>query len=162
MVQRVKDFLTPFTRRGEPVSLRSVANSLDLSVSTVWRVIRKKLGWYPYRPRCVVPLSDPQKVTRTEFCNWLLQKPPGFEDSVMWSDEKWFTLNQAPNKQNERHWAPYNPGVEVACRVQGDQKVMCWAGVFKGTILIHWFNPGVSVNGDTYLECTFLTQNGET
>ena len=70
----------------------------------------------------------------------------------MWSDEKWFVLKQHPNSQNERCWAPCDPGVEIECREQGGQKVMCWCGVVDGKIIIHWFDQNVSVNGDTYLE----------
>ena len=31
------------------------------------------------------------------------------------------------------------------------QKVMCWAGVIEGQLIIHWFDNNVSVNGQTYL-----------
>ena len=42
--------------------------------------------------------------------------------------------------------------MEIECREQGGQKVMCWCGVVDGKIIIHWFDQNVSVNGDTYLE----------
>ena len=29
---------------------------------------------------------------------------------------------------------------------------MCWAGVVEGKVIIHWFDPNISVNGDTYLD----------
>ena len=28
-----------------------------------------------------------------EFCNWMLSQPDGFEQKVVWSDEKWFCLH---------------------------------------------------------------------
>jgi hypothetical protein len=114
--------------------------------------VRKKLGWYPYKPKTVVPLTDAHKAGRVAFCNWFLEKPAGFEQKVIWSDEKWFVLKQKPNKQNERYWAPCDPCVEVECREQGGKKVMCWAGVVEGKIITHWFEQNVSVNGDVYLE----------
>jgi hypothetical protein len=61
-------------------------------------------------------------------------------------------LKQHPNKQNEIYWAPCDPGIDVECREQGGQKLMCWAGVVQGKTIIHWFDPNISVNGDTYLE----------
>lgn len=151
IVQRVREHLSPFVERGESVSLRKAADYLHLSYSTVWRVVRKRLGWYPYRPRCVVSLSEEHKKARKEFCTWLLRQSEEFPESVIWSDEKWFCLHQAPNKQNERYWASCNPEAEIECKVQGDKKVMCWAGVIQGGIIIHWFDPGTSVNGDAYL-----------
>ena len=38
------------------------------------------------------------------------------------------------------------------CGEQGGKKVMCWAGVVLGKLIIHWFEDQKSVNGDTYLE----------
>ena len=92
LVQRVKDFLLPYTQNEQAVSLTTMATSLNISVTTAWRVVRKKLGWYPFKPRKVIPLTQAHKASRVTFCDWLLQHPEGFEDKVMWSDEKWFML----------------------------------------------------------------------
>ena len=86
------------------------------------------------------------------FCDWLLSQPVGFCDKVFWSDEKWFVLHQHPKHQNDRYWAPCDPEVEVACKEQGGQKVMAWAGVVQGQVIIHWFSSNVLVNGERYLE----------
>ena len=100
------------------------------------------------KPHKTVPLTDTHKEGRVQFCDWLLSQPVGFCDKVVWSDEKWFVLLQAPN----RYWAPCDPEVEVACKEQGGQKVMAWAGVVQGQVIIHWFPSNVSVNGERYLE----------
>ena len=55
-----------------------------------------------------------------------------------------------PNKQNERYFEPFDPEIEVDCRVQVDEKVMYWCGLINGKIILHWFNT--SVNSATYLE----------
>lgn len=151
-VKAVKDFLDPFLSRSETVSLRRVASELKLSLATVWRIVRRRLHLYPYKPKLVVPLSAAHRKNRREFCKWLLGKRRNFEDFVVWSDEKWFVLNQSPNRQNERYWAAQNPNIEVCCRIQGDRKVMCWAGLVNGRVIIHWLEGGKSVNGDSYLE----------
>ena len=60
---------------------------------------------------------------------------------MIWSDKKWFVLRQAPNRQNERYWAPEDPEVEVPCKEQGGQKVMAWSGVvdiITSHILVHF------------------------
>lgn len=60
-------------------------------------------------------------------------------------------LTTHPNKQNSRYWSVTNPYRYEDCVKQGGQKVMCWAGIINGRILpIHWFEPGVSFNGEIY------------
>ena len=99
-----------------------------------------------------MPLSLAHKTARKTFCEWLLEQPEGFERNVIWSDEKWFMLRQSPNKLNERYWYPLDPEIERESRVQGGLKVMAWAGLVNGKVLIHWFDADVSVTGETYLE----------
>ena len=105
-------------------------------------------------------MTEQHKADMVLFCNWLLSQKEDFEQKVIWSDEKWFVLRQKPNKPNERYWAPYDPGVEVECREQGGKKVMCWAGVWEGKLIIHWFDENTSVNGDTYLDMLIAQVSG--
>ena len=74
------------------------------------------------------------------------------ETFVIWSDEKWFMLKQSPNKQNEYFWYPFAPKIECEWCGQGGLKVMVWAGLVNGKVIIHWFDANVLVNGETYLE----------
>ena len=124
----------------------------NISVSHLGESLGNALNWYPYKPHAVVPLSLAHKTARKTFCEWLLEQPEGFERNVIWSDEKWFMLRQSPNKQNERYWYPLDPEIERESRVQGGLKVMAWAGLVNGKVLIHWFDADVSVTGETYLE----------
>ena len=71
---------------------------------------------------------------------------------MIWSDEKWSMLKQDANKQNERFWLPLDPEIERECRVQGGLKVMAWAGLVNGIVIIHWFDANTSVTGETYLD----------
>lgn len=121
-------------------------------MATAWRILRKRLKWYPYKPHKVVDLTDEHRAGRKEFCEWMASQPEGFATNVIWSDEKWFQLQAPPNVQNERYWYPHDPEVEAECRVQGGHKVMAWAGLFRGKVIIHWFENGKSVNGETYLQ----------
>ena len=152
IVQKVKDLLQRHQKNKKTVSIRSIAQSLNISAATVWRIARKQLHWYPYKPHTAVQLTDRHKSARVGFSRWLLEQPENFEDRIVWTDEKWFSLNQSPNKQNERYWAPYNPHVTVDCRLQGDKKVMCWAAIIGGQVMLHWFERDESVNGQTYLD----------
>ena len=40
----------------------------------------------------------------------------------------------------------------VECRIQGQKKVMCWAGIINGEMIFHWFSDWESLNGASYLE----------
>ena len=73
-------------------------------------------------------------------------------DKVIWTDEKLWEEKVRPNKQNERFWARVDPEVEVDCRVQGGRKVMCWAGLINGEVILHWFPVCVSVNQHVYMD----------
>ena len=70
-------------------------------MATAWRILRKRLKWYPYKPHKVVDLTDEHRAGRKEFCEWMASQPEGFATNVIWSDEKWFQLQAPPNVQNE-------------------------------------------------------------
>ena len=53
-----------FRHNKKHVSLRTIANEFNISIPTAWRVLRKTLGWYPYKPQIVVPLSDRHRFDR--------------------------------------------------------------------------------------------------
>ena len=151
-IEIVKQYFTEKPRCG----IREGCSELDLSYTTIWRILRKHLHWKAYKPRRVTKLTDKNKNDRVEFCNWLLSKEEGFETNVIFSDGKWFVLHPAPNSQNERIWAPRYPQEEVECRYQGDQKIMVWAGLVDGPVLmVRWMiNDGggpVSVTAEKYL-----------
>ena len=101
LVEKVKDFVDSKVLEKQSVSVTDIGTALQISPSTAWRILRKRLGWYPYKPRSVVPLSNHHKEARVTFCKWLLEQPEDFEMKCIWSDEKWFQLKQGPNKQNE-------------------------------------------------------------
>ena len=42
--------------------------------------------------------------------------------------------------------------VEEECSVQGGRKVMFWAGLINGDVILHWFPEGTTVNQQVYLE----------
>ena len=44
-----------------------------------------------------------------------------------------------------------DPKVEDECRVQGGKKMMCWAGLIDGKVILHWFEEA-TVNQEVYLD----------
>ena len=148
-IQRVKDQVTANNSK----SISAIACELDMCYSTVWKILRVDLHWYPYKPKRVNKLTDDQKIARVEFCERFLQQPDGFSDIVVWSDEKIFRLVTRPNSQNERYWAPKgeDPLVEEECRVQGGESVMAWAMIVDGVVSVYWHPPGTRVDQHVYL-----------
>ena len=137
---------------GDPTtSIRKLSSEMSLGHATVWRILRKDLKMYPYKPKNVQPLTEAHKAGRLEFSRWLLDQPEEFADYVLWSDEKMLEEKIRPNKQNERYWGVVDPEIEEECRVQGGKKIMCWAGLIHGEVILHWFEEG-TVNQLVYLD----------
>ena len=141
-------------------SVRICSNHIGISPTSTWRILRKNLKLYPYRPSKVQILTEEHKTQRKAFCEWLLEKislSENFPQEICFSDEKWFVLHQSPNSQNDRTWSIENPHDYSECKEQGQPKVMCWAGFCHGVFLpLVWFtddndNP-VSVNKERYLK----------
>ena len=49
-------------------------NELDLSWSTIQRIIKKDLNYYPYKPKVRQELLEGDYDRRATFCGWLLDK----------------------------------------------------------------------------------------
>ena len=59
-------------------------------------------------------LTDEHWDQRMELCRWFIEEDID-PQLIIYSDEKCFSMNSAPNRQNFRHWAVSNPySFEVA------------------------------------------------
>ena len=152
-VQPIQDQVKTLMRNDMTLSIRQIAQELGISKDSVWKIIRKDLNWYPYKPKNVVPLTERHKGLRVEFSKWLRSKPEDFPNSVIFTDEKMFEERCRSNTQNERYWAPcgQDPEIYNESRVVGGPKLMCWAAIVDGKIVTHWFERGENVNNVVYL-----------
>ena len=138
-------------------SIRNASRKLEFSYSKVHNILKRTLKWRPYRVQRVHHITEQSMLKRKEFCSWVIQQSPGLFQKVIFSDEKWFVLQQSPNQQNDRIWAPINPNISVASKRLHGEKIMCWAGFVNGKMLkFHWFidakGKTVSVNEESYLK----------
>jgi hypothetical protein len=101
------------------ISIRQICSKINLSVGSVWTILRRKLKMLPYKPKKVQPLTQAHKDQRVNFCDWISQQTPEFIDKVIWSDEKLWEEKVHPNRQNKRYWARVDPEMEVDCKTQG-------------------------------------------
>ena len=132
-------------------SIRDASAELNLSFGSVRDILRNKLRWKFYRPRKVQVLSEENKQSRLSACNFWLTFPEEWFDKIIWTDEKWFLLEQAPHSKNDGYWAPSNQNEIVPCKKAHGAKVMAWVGIIDGRVLpIVWFEG--SVNSDVYLD----------
>ena len=89
--------------------------------------------------------------SRLSACSFWLTFTEDWFEMVIWSDEKWFVLNQHPNRKNDSQWAPSNPHNLVQCKKMSGKKVMAWVGIVDGKVLpVYWFEG--SVTGKGYLQ----------
>ena len=136
-------------------SIPKASRDLDIAVTSLWFILRKKLHWKPYRYKKVHRLTPQNEEARLDFCRWVLQQPTGFEQKIIFSDEKYFVLHLALNRQNDRIWSPFDPDELSVCRYEADSKIMCWAALVDNCVLkLRWMDD-VShpkrVTADSYL-----------
>ena len=145
-LKKVKDFL----EANPKAHIREMVAPLEMSYGQIWTILRKKLKLRPYRPHLAQVLSPANMESRLAACTfWLGFAEEQFE-RILWSDEKWFVLHQAPSRKNDMVWAPENPHIVVPCKKAHGAKVMAWVGIVDGQVLpVHWFEG--SVDGPTYL-----------
>ena len=72
------------------LSAHSISLELDISQTSVWRILRRDLNHYPYKAHQTTVLSDKNKAGQVQFCNWFLDQDEDFHRRVIWTDEKNF------------------------------------------------------------------------
>ena len=150
-VDKVRSFFEENPTEG----ISSAVRKLKISFGTIWFILRRHLRWRPYKFKKVNKLTPANEEARRSFCRWILANEVNFEQKIIFSDEKMFQLNPAPHRQNDHIWAPFDPDVEVECKVQGPKKVMCWAGMVGDSILkLRWWDEDQrprTMTGASYL-----------
>ena len=146
-IQAVREFF----ERNPKAHIRGAMAVLGFSYGTIWRILRKNLKFHPYRPHTSQLLSPANKEKRLEACNFFLTFTKEQLEKVLWSDEKWFVLHQAPNRKNDVVWGPAETRNVVACKKAHGAKVMAWVGIVNGKVLpVHWFQA--NVDSPAYLD----------
>ncbi len=116
-----------------------MARELNISRTSVQRIIRNDLGLWAYKKRIEPLLTDAQKAKRIKFSNWVrnnFRKEQTLK--ILFSDEKLFDLNGMYKAQNDRIWAvnrdeaDKNGGIKQKKRFS--QKVMVWLGACSKSV----------------------------
>ena len=70
----------------QSLSIAEISQQAGLSTTIVWRILRKKLKLYPYKPHEVILRSAKNMEGRVDFCTWLmaeLDRDPEFLQLVL-------------------------------------------------------------------------------
>ena len=130
-----------------------------MSPSTMQRLLKSDLKVKPYKITKRQLLSEATKNKRFERANLLLKKLlDDTQPTVLWTDEKLFTVQAIHNSQNDRVWTKNRDSVPVENRTsfrrQKPASVMVWAGVTSSgqkSPLI-FVEDGVKINQHAYLD----------
>lgn len=147
-------------RRIEESFLRSPSKStnrasaeLGIPQTTVWRVLRKRLLYKPYRLQLVQALLPNDKVKRSEFCDQMLEimEDGAFQQRLVFSDEATFHLSGKVNRHNVRIWGLQNP--HTALQHERDSaKINVFCAISLTKVYGPFFFAERTVSGIAYLD----------
>ena len=113
-------------------STRFISKKLNISRTSVHRILKDDLNLKPFVVRKTTALTDIHKKKRVAFANWV-RKNIRKSDSrrILFSDEKRFTVNGVYNRQNHRIWAPTRSiadSMKTHLKRKFPKSVMVWMG----------------------------------
>lgn len=134
-------------------STRKLAKAVGISVGSVHGIL-KRTGMKARKLVKAHGITKEQKLKRLTRCKNLLRRfAAGRYRRILFTDEKWFDVEQAYNHQNDRVYSkePLSPEEAIVFRKQNPQQVMVWAGVtYNGKTDLIFVPPGVKVKGPEY------------
>lgn len=137
-------------------STRKLGRDLQISKSSIHRILRDDCQFKAYHKRKVHGLTSKQKDARRLRCKALLAR---FDDksveNIIFSDEKLFVVQQSHNSKNDIVYAlsiddiPEN--IRTVQRFQNTSSVMVWAALSKkGKFPLVFIEKGVKINANYY------------
>jgi inhibitor of nuclear factor kappa-B kinase subunit alpha len=143
-IQKVKNRM----KGKKTMSVRKLSNELNISRTSIHRILTDDLGYYPYKKVIEPFLTDAHKAKRKKFANWVrtnFRKEQTMK--ILFSDEKLFDIDGVYNSQNDRVWAPNraeaNKKGGIKEKRKFPQKVMVWLGACsKGITPLVIFEEG--------------------
>lgn len=158
-INQVKKELKKKTRNSSPKRTPfRLAQKLNISKSSVSRILKYDLGARAYKRHIVHKLNEKNKMDRLQRCKWLLRNITN-EDAknVLFTDESVFPISGYHNAQNERIYAvnkaDISPEEMLKERQQFPKSVMVWMGVStKGKTDVIVCEEGCKITAETYKE----------
>ncbi|PIC39650.1 hypothetical protein B9Z55_011270 [Caenorhabditis nigoni] len=148
--------------RNDGLSLNKVASDLGIARSTVQKIVKKELNIHSYHISRGQYLSDASKASRLEKSKKLLAH---FDlrrlSDVIWTDEKIFTIEPLPNRQNQRQLLPKgdnkSPKRRLASNRLFPKSVMVWGGITAtGKTPLVFIDRNVKINSEVYQKTVLM------
>ena len=155
--QKVIETVRDSVLNSPKTSTRRHSQQLDISVTTLRRVLKADLKLFPYKIQVKQALNAVDRQSRLDMCEWFnkqIQHKPHWINNVWFSDEAHFHLNGVVNRQNFRYWGSEKPE-EIAERPLHSPKCTAWCAMSThGIIGPFWFEDNygdaVTVNAERY------------
>lgn len=138
--------------------MRQLARDYHTSDATMRRIVKMDLGLYPYKFRKAHVLTprmmEVRKLKAAELLKWAANRGFG---SVVFSDEKIFTVEKVHNAQNSRQLLVKGCFSSTTSRIishsQFPKSVMVWAGICStGKTPLVFVDRGVKINKEVYVD----------
>lgn len=155
---QVKRRLKQKIRRNPKKSKRQHARDEGISERSVRRIVKEDLGLTSYKQQEAQDLDENKMRIRKERCQTLLRRfQRGSHKSIVFSDEKLFTVEEKFNKQNVRIIAKNikeaNKHGRIVKRKAHPKSVMVWGAITAdGKSPLVFVEEGVKVNAANYRE----------
>ena len=154
--RRTRDIIRKRITRNDGVSMNRMASDLGIGRTTIQRIVKNDMGLKSYHLRRGQYLSDQSKINRLQKSKKLLEvlKVRRISD-VIWTDEKIFTIEPLPNRQNQRQLLSQDDSKSPKRRLAHNRlfpkSVMVWAGLTsKGKAPLVFIDRNAKINSEVY------------
>jgi transposase len=157
--------LSQENKPGTHFTQREIARELNVSRSTVNRIVKRDLRLKCFKKHRATELTEANKAARSIRAGQLLrQYPASMVNFIVFTDEKLFTVARPTNSQNDRVYARDGtakkqvlPARLLRTRPTFSRSVMVSVGVSAlGRTSVHFVEPGVKVNGQYYRDVLLM------
>lgn len=136
------------------LSTRKRSSVLNVSRTSLNRILHKDLHLHPYKIQIVQQLRPSDYTKRLQFANEMLERFTSF-NNIFFSDEAHFHLTGHVNRQNCRYWSDVNPQLKHQTPLHSP-KVTVWAALSASVIIGPYFfedqrSRPVTVNTQRYI-----------
>ena len=148
-IERVREAFLRSPRK----SVARASRELDMPKMTVWKVLRKRLCFKPYKMRLVQALTPADKVKRRDFCEEMQLKleDNDFVERLIFCDEATFHISGKVNVHNVRIWGTEQLHAQIEHR-HDSPKINVFCAVSRKKVHSPFFFPDATVTGDSFLD----------
>jgi hypothetical protein len=149
VVEQVRE---SFTRSPQKSTVKC-SRELGIPQPTVWKILRKRIKFKPYKLQLLQALKQNDKVERLSFCESMqvLIEDENFLQRMVFSDEATFHLCGKVNRHNVRIWGSENPHAYVE-HVRDSPKVNVFCAIANNKVYGPFFFIEQTINGIVFLD----------